>query len=214
MPNPPEELLPKTIPGHVSWGKQVRYTFPWRDESYSSQEVDAYRFPHSPSTFWMNFRMSRFQENGILLVEGTRVRVIVRTAAAEVIEVLPWRVYRTARWYSLRWPLPSLPFAEGVGIWLETDHQESSRGVLEIQGFDAAYPRSDRYVLLDEEDRHLLLFQEERDVASGSGSGGSKKKSVLATIHDLFDEDLPATHGISPAEIEGVPLFPLASSRV
>jgi len=216
MPNPPpDELLPKTIPGHVSWGKQVRYTFPWRDESYSSQEVDAYRFPHSPGTFWMNFRMSRFQENGILRTDGVRVRVIVRTAAAEVIEVLPWRVYHTAGWYSLRWPLPSLPFAEGVGIWLETDRQESSRGIVEIQGFDGAYPRSDRYVLLDEEDRHLLLFQEERDVAvyrSGSSGSGSKKKPVLATIHDLFDEDLPATHGISPTEIEGVPLFPLALS--
>lgn len=212
MPNPPEEeLLPKTIPEHVSWGKQVRYTFPWRDESYSSQEVDAYRFPYSPGTFWMNFRMGCFQENGVLRVDGTRVRVIVRTAAAEVIEVLPWRLYRTAGWYSLRWPLPSLPFAEGVGIWLETEHQESSRGMVEIQGFDGAYPLADRYVLIDEEDRHMMLFQQERSVRGTSqGDRESRKEKRIAAIHDLFDADLPATHGVSPAEMDGVPLFPLA----
>lgn len=213
MPNPIEEqIIPKRIPGHVSWGKQVVYTFPWRDESRSSQEIDAYRFPHSPGTFWMNFRFNGFQENGILRTNGVRMRLVVRTAASEVIEVLPWRVYVSPSWHSMRWPLPSFAFSGDGGIWLEIEHQAYPRSVVEIQGFDGAYPLADRYVLVDEEDRHMLLFQQERSVPSGL-SQEYNKKPVMAAIHDLFDTDLPATHGVSPAEIDGVPLFPLALAQ-
>jgi hypothetical protein len=203
MPNPKEDrVLVKTIPGHASWGSQVLYTFPSKDEKWSTQEVDVYQFPYSPGTFWVNFRVSRFQENGILCTDSVRLRLVVRTAAGDSITIVPWKVYSTS-WYSVRWPLPSLPFVEGVGIWLEMEHPLSYRNQVEIQGFDGAYPRADRYVLVDEEDRHVLLFQEERDVRAG-------QDKTVANIHDLFDENLPATHGVSPAEVDGVALFPLA----
>lgn len=212
MPNPKEEhVLAKRIPGHAAWGTQVLYLFPWRDEQRSTEEIDAYRFPYSPGTFWVNFRVSRFQDNGILRTDGVRLRLVVRTATEETVEILPWKVYYPPSWYSLRWPLPSLPYVEGVGIWLEMERQESSRNQIEIQGFDGAYPRTDRYVAVDEEDRHVLLFQQEREVRSGSR--GRTGKEEVASIHDLFDEDLPATHGISPAEVDGVALFPLALER-
>jgi hypothetical protein len=212
MPNPKEEhVLVKSIPGHVSWGNQILYTFPWRDEQRSTEEVDAYRFPYSPGTFWVNFRVSRFQENGILRTDGVRLRLVVRTASNEVVEILPWKVYYPPSWYSMRWPLPSLPYVEGVGIWLEMEHQESPRNQVDLQGFDGAYPKADRYVAIDEEDRHVMLFHQEQDVRVGRD--GVEKEKEVASIHDLFDEDLPATHGVSPAEVDGVALFPLAQRR-
>lgn len=211
MPNPEEaHVLSKTIPGHASWSSQILYTFPSKDEKWSTQEVDAYRFPYSPGTFWVNFRVSRFQENGILRTDSVRLRLVVRTTSKETVEILPWKIYFNS-WYSLRWPLPSLPYADGVGIWLEIEHQESSRCQVEIQGFDGVYPRADRYVVVDEEDRHVLLFQQEREVRAGPWH--PEKEKDVGGIHDLFDMDLPATHGISPAEIEGVALFPLALRR-
>lgn len=88
------------------------------------------------------------------------------------------------------------------------ERQESSRHQVEIQGFDGAYPKADRYVAVDEEDRHVLLFQQEREVRVGR-----RNMTEMASIHDLWDEDLPATHGVSPAEVEGVALFPLALRR-
>lgn len=213
MPNPKEEhVLVKSIPGHASWGSQVLYVFPWRDEQQSTAEVDAYRFPYSPGTFWVNFRVSRFQENGILRTDGVRLRLVVRTATGDSITIVPWRVYYSPSWYSLRWPLPSLPYADGVGIWLEMEHQESPRHQVEIQGFDGAYPKADRYVAVDEEDRHVLLFHQEREVRVGPWDWVGREREV-ASIHDLFDEDLPATHGVSPAEVDGVALFPLAVRR-
>jgi hypothetical protein len=84
---------------------------------------------------------------------------------------------------------------------------EAEEGLVrvEIQGFDGMYEGSSQYVLVDEEDRHRFLFQCQSPIRSG------EERPVVGTIMDLFDEDLPATHGVSPLEVEGVPLFPLGA---
>lgn len=206
MPNPVEErVLLKTIPVTASCAAKTLYTFHGHDEIHSTAEIDTYRFPYSPGTFWVNFRVRRSQGNGILCTERIRIRLVVRTAAEDVIELLPWRMYHPPSWYSTRWPLPSLPFSNSVGIWLEVEHQEQGVNHVELQGFDGLSPRSNKYVLVDEEDRHRLLFQQEHAVRTGP-----ENTPWVASIHDLFDDELPATHGISPTEIDGIPLFPLA----
>lgn len=209
MPNPPDTyslVYQKTIPPSVPWKANVEYHFPSRDETRSTSDVSAYRFPFSAGTFWINFRVSTFYENGVLRTELLRMRVVVRTADGATHDLISWRAYPPHQWWSTRWPIPSLPCAEGMGVWLEVAGLEVGEQVkVELQGFEGMYEVSSHYVLVDEEDRHRFLFQWQAPVRrEGSGVG-------VGSIHDLFDEELPATHGVSPLEVDGVPLFPLGA---
>jgi hypothetical protein len=99
-----------------------------------------------------------------------------------------------------------------MGVWLEvvsTGLEAELEVKVELQGFEGMYEGSSHYILVDEEDRHRFLFQWQSPVG-GVGKGGKGGKG-LGSIHDMFDEELPATHGVSPLEVDGVPLFPLGA---
>ena len=209
MPNPPDSyslVYMKTIPPSVSWSKKIQYQFPCRDEERSTPEQDAFRFPVSLGTFWINFRIMCFSSTGILRTEPLSVRLMIRTAEGAEQDLLSWRRYPPNQWWSCRWPIPSFSCGEG-GIWLEVQ-QDVNRGEslrVELQGFEGMYEGSAHYILVDEEDRHRFLFQYQEEVRAGRAG------VPIGSIHDLFDEDLPATHGVSPLEVEGVALFPLGA---
>lgn len=196
----------KTIPASVEWSGKIQYQFPGREEEYSTSEVCAYRFPFSKGTFWTTFRVGVFGQNGSLHTEPVCARLVVRTADGRVHDLISWRRYPPHKWWSTRWPIPSLLCSESVGVWLEvkTDGKGSMR--IEIQGFEGMYEGSAHYILVDEEDRHCFLFQWQHPVRVGVDVGVG-----VGTIHDLFDEDLPATHGVSPLEVDGVAVFPLGA---
>ena len=201
----------KTIPPSVSYTSTIHYQFPSRDEAQSTSEVDAFRFPVSLGTFWINFRIGYFSSSGILRTEPLPVRLVVRTADGGEQELISWRNYPPNGWWSCRWPIPSFPCGEGVGVWLEVHRNHRHRELLRValQGVEGMYEGSAHYVLVDEEDRHRFLFQYQESVRAEEPERGL---SCIGSIHDLYDEELPATHGVSSAEIEGVALFPLGAS--
>lgn len=215
MPNPPDSyslVYMKTIPPSASWSGKIQYQFPCRDEKKSTSEVDAFRFPVSLGTFWINFRVVRFSSTGILRTEPLLVRLMIRTAEGVEQDLISWRKYTPNQWWSCRWPIPSFPCGEN-GIWLEVQQDADKRESLrvELQGFEGMYEGSAHYILVDEEDRHRFLFQYQEEVRAGGAGGAGRAGVPIGSIHDLFDENLPATHGVSPLEVEGVALFPLGA---
>lgn len=203
----------KTIPPLASCGGSIHYQFPDRDEERSTSEVDAFRFPFSPRTFWITFRITCFTPSGDIRTDPVSVRLVVRTAEGTELDLISWRKYpANGGWWSCRWPLPSFSFqtssagAGAGGIWIDvqrTDARSTLR--VELQGFEGLYEESAHYILIDEEDRHRILFQSQGVVRTQA------QPQAVATIHDLLDEELPATHGVSPLEIDGVALFPLGA---
>lgn len=212
MPNPSDTysiVYMKTLPASVPWSGKIHYQFPSRDEERSTSEVNAYRFPFSAGTFWINFRVGAFHKNGVLRTQPLQMRLMVCTADGSTHDLISWRSYLPNQWWATRWPIPSFPCAEGMGVWLEvirTGVEEGLEVKVELQGFEGMYEGSSHYILVDEEDRHRFLFQWQSPVRGG-GKGGKG----LGSIHDMFDEELPATHGVSPLEVDGVPLFPLGA---
>lgn len=201
----------KQIPRSASWGSHVRYTFPFK-ESSDVEEQGLYRFPYSPMTFWVNFRIGLFYQNRNTRTDSVRVRLYVVTAEGDESDLISWKFYRPHKWYSTRWPLPSLPSDAGCsGIYLQLDttsHDSISLFRVDLQGFENVYQPSGNYILIDEEDRHSYLFKREQNVKTGRIQGGD-----IGSIHDLFDGDLPPTHGCDPREIDGICLFPLGSQQ-
>lgn len=204
----------KQIPLSASWGGHVRYTFPTREGDITKDESrqEIYRFPYSPMTFWVNFRIGLFYQNGNTRTDCVRARLYVITAEGIESNLISWKCYCPNKWYSTRWPLPSLPsFNQENGIYLQIDtstHDSTFLVRIDLQGFENVYQPSGNYILIDEEDRHSYLFKRELNVKTGRIQGGD-----TGSIHDIFDNDLLATHGCDSNEIEGICLFPLGSQR-
>lgn len=194
----------KQIPPSIRWSSQIRYTFPLQDNTH------IYKLPYSSTTFWVNFRLGKFYKNGNSKTDLIRARLYVITADGCEFEIISWNYYRPCRWYSTRWPIPSLPHSNQGGVFLELDTAEDSPSLyrIELQGFDSIYQLSENYILIDEEDRHYYLFKYEKNLEKYRINGGN-----IGSIHAIYDYDLLPTHGIDNNEIDGVPLFPLGSRQ-
>ena len=203
MPTEKEPIYEKSTPESVPWNTMIQYTFKDQDDTKNTEEIRAYRIPYSDRTFWTNFRIGAFHANGILQTDNIVAQIVLRTSDGADIAVIPWKEYPPQRWWSTRWAIPSLSFAEGCGVWIEVKTKDSI-GLyrVELQGFQEMYPQSDHYVLLDENDRRCFLFKQDRPVPVSEC-----RNSPIASIYDMYDGD--PTHAIDPAEIDGVPLFPI-----
>ncbi len=191
---------PKTIPASVGWSQQVTYTFP---VSVCSEV----RLPYSPSTFWMNYRIVSFHENGVIDTTPLSVDVILQTTSesdSDSLESHEWvkdAPCLSGVWYSTRWAVPSIRTADSVGILLRWGEERRVR--VELQGFQAAYPLSRRYVLMNEDGYPQFLFQHNEGFAGEPGVG---------SIHEVLSDE-PATRGFCPEEVEGCCLLPLSVGR-
>lgn len=191
------QVYSKYIPSSVPCCGEIRYVFPFKDDESS------YVFPYSKGAFWVNFRVGRFFQNGMSRTEPIRLSLILRTADNMEHYLLPSKEYRPHTWYSTYWPIPSMPFVDGVGVSLQIEPSgQSEKGDVrvELQGFDRnVSPPSDQYVLTREDGRPLFLFKQ-------SSSSRSCKRE--ASIHDVLDEDGQVTQDMNQ-ELDGFPLRPI-----
>lgn len=219
MPTTPENdaFIHKTeVPPSVPQNTLIQYTFAERDVAKSTEEVHAYYMPYSERTFWTDFRVGAFNAIGILQTDNILVQTTLCTSDNETIIVVPWRECPPHKWLSTRWAIPSLSFAEGVGVWIEIKdiqpnqpNQSPRTYRVELQGFQEMYPHSDQYLLIDENDRRCFLFKQHRPVPVCEEHLQQRDGSSFASIYDMYDGDQIPTHAIDPAEIDGITLFPL-----
>ena len=194
---------PKAIPASVGWSQQVVYTFP---VSVCSEV----RLPYSPSTFWMNYRIVSFHENGVVDTTPLSVDVVLHTTSesdsdsSEAHEWVKDAPCSSGVWYSTRWAVPSIRTADASGVLLRWGEERRVR--VELQGFQAAYPLSRHYVLVNEEDRPQFLFRHQEGFACGEDA------SAMGSIHEVVSEE-EGTRGFCPKEVEGCCLLPLSVAR-
>jgi hypothetical protein len=206
MPTSPDSRTrEKSTTESAPWGTRIHYTFQEEDKEHSTEEVYAYRLPYSKQTFWTDFRVCAFQANGMILPDPIRVQIVVQTADGSRSTLLPWCSCSPQRWASTRWAIPSLffPLSAPSAVWFEIMTNQTKEVRLELQGFQAWYPESDRYFLVDEQDKRQFLFQQERAVVV------SPAQPSTGSIHEIYHEEQVPTHGVDPLEAVGVTLFPL-----
>jgi hypothetical protein len=213
MPNPTHTIYEKSSSEAIPWSQRVQYTFQEHDRSRSTEEVRAYRLPHSEGVFWTDFRIMAFHINGVSYTEPIQAHIELCTTEGESLPIIPpWKSYPPHRWWSTRWAIPALSFTAPAGVWIyvrtsdQNGHEPGTTYRVELQGFQNMYPLEDRYLLIDEKDRRQYLFQTARPVASCEEY---RRPPPTGEIHDIYSEEQGATHGISPTEAYGVALFPI-----
>jgi hypothetical protein len=212
MPNPPEKrsnVYSKHIPTTVSWSRQIEYTFQSKDLSHSTEDVQYYRLPPRDHTFWFNFRIITYTEQGILTKDPLSIEIDVITADHRSYSLVSLRSYLPNKWYSMYWPIPAIYTTEDTGIFLQIHTSADARLRVELQGFEYTQPLSHHYVLVDENDRQRFLFKHEEPVRRGRIESRS-----IGSIHEIEEEDGVPTQGLSPEEVDGVPLFPMIRQEV
>jgi hypothetical protein len=149
----------------------------------------------------MNYRIVSFYENGVVNTTPLAVDVVLYTTS-ESHEWVKDAHCLSGVWYSTRWAIPSIRTADSVGVLLRWGEKRRVR--VELQGFQAAYPLSRRYVLMNEDGYPQFLFRHNEGFAGGENEVGS--------IHEVLSEE-PATRGMCPEEVDGCCLLPLSVVR-
>lgn len=212
MPNPTKTIhstvYSKNIPSHIAWSKHVEYTFPSKDLTRSTDEVQCYRLPSRNQTFWFNFRVVSYSEKGILHTTPLSIDLYVITADQQVYSLVSGRHYHPNRWYSMCWPIPAIHTTEDSGVYLGIKVASTLRLRVDLQGFEYAQPFSHHYVMIDEQDRQRFLFKHEESVRRGRIETRS-----IGSIHEI-EEEVEPTQGLDSQQIDGIPLFPMNRQEV
>lgn len=157
------------VPPTVSFGSEVRYTFPMR-----FGDSETFVLPVAANLYWYNARIECFTAEGIVVSDGSDASDVSIRLMIETVEgprVL-WSGLGQG-WIGLGWPIPatglvSLHVTGSVGGWLR----------VELQGFTGRI--EDHQVLLAD-GLPQWLFHRGEDVAAGSAGS-----ATVWSAHEVY----------------------------
>lgn len=149
-------------------GYSVIYTFTPNDMVEYDHGYMLYRIPHSPCTYWTNFRFN----------QNTRMELIVITTEGTTHSITTQ--HQPDEWHSMFWPLPSIDTVDQSGYYMKI-HRGHEPGFNEITismvGFIDLFPPSPVYQLVGTDQACQFIIIKE------DSTSYEKNKKERGSIH-------------------------------
>jgi hypothetical protein len=176
--------IPKKIRPQIHDPSQhsVIYTFSDQDIVEQAFDYSIYRLPHSPCTYWTNFKIKSDTDLWIDLIlitaEGTAHSILSESVCD--------------RWHPMYWPLPSIDPIDQSGFYFKINYMKKEPGTpihLSLLGFIEIYPTVAMYYLMKDDECQFIVFRE--DLISYE-----QNKNQTGSIRQIsIDQDLISMEG-------------------
>jgi hypothetical protein len=212
---PLKKQIPKYIPPHASFQKQIIYSFTDNDLVEKNNESLLYRFPYSPHTFWCNFKYACLNQYGHISSNIT-MKIVLKTSDNSEYDIhhLTKEECLQNKWCHTKWPLPSvkLDSPNDSGLFFRIDFLNPIPNYqikIDLQGFIDLYPDAKHYFLMDESHKYQYLFINLYHNPFLPSSKHYMEFDVILCIEEEFEQHtdnipFPPFEGI---QIQPIPIF-------